>query len=75
MLVINESKADRIEFCTNLEDGGLTPSYKEIKKQVKFQNTCNVILRPTARDFIILKKNSINARRLYRIHSEQMYQV
>jgi len=49
---INESNADRIEFCHNLEVGGLTPTYAEIKQTAEESKLpINVMLRPTARDF------------------------
>ncbi|ATZ21887.1 copper homeostasis protein CutC [Mesoplasma tabanidae] len=52
ILLINKSNADRIEFCTNLEVGGLTPTHKEIKEAGEISKLpVNVIVRPTARDF------------------------
>ncbi|AGY41758.1 Cytoplasmic copper homeostasis protein CutC [Mesoplasma florum W37] len=52
ILLINKSNADRIEFCTSLEVGGLTPSYEEIKQAGENSKLpVNVILRPSARDF------------------------
>jgi len=49
---INQSQADRIEYCVNLEVGGLTPTHQEILAfldQAKLP--VNVMVRPTSRDF------------------------
>ncbi|WP_027048520.1 copper homeostasis protein CutC [Mesoplasma syrphidae] len=50
--MINQSSADRIEFCKNLEVGGLTPSYTDIEIAGNISKLpVNIMLRPTARDF------------------------
>ncbi|WP_027063053.1 copper homeostasis protein CutC [Mesoplasma seiffertii] len=50
--IINQSSADRIEFCKNLEVGGLTPSYTDIEIAGNISKLpVNIMLRPTARDF------------------------
>ncbi|WP_338971453.1 copper homeostasis protein CutC [Spiroplasma endosymbiont of Panorpa germanica] len=50
---INNSQANRIELCDNLEVGGLTPSRDLITKATELSHLpVNVIIRPTARDFV-----------------------
>ncbi|ATZ18621.1 copper homeostasis protein [Williamsoniiplasma somnilux] len=52
IIEINKSTADRIEFCSELEVGGLTPDRKDIIKAGEISKLpVNVMLRPTARDF------------------------
>ncbi|AVN61303.1 copper homeostasis protein CutC [Mesoplasma florum] len=52
IILLNKSNADRIEFCSNLEIGGLTPSYEDIKKAGEISKIpVNIMLRPTDRDF------------------------
>ncbi|AVP49759.1 copper homeostasis protein CutC [Williamsoniiplasma luminosum] len=49
---INKSQADRIEFCFELERGGLTPSYETIKQAGEISSTpVNVMLRPHDRGY------------------------
>ncbi|AGR41502.1 copper homeostasis protein CutC [Spiroplasma taiwanense] len=54
-IIINKTKANRIEFCKNLEVGGLTPNREDI---VEVCNNSvlpvNVIVRSTARDFFYI---------------------
>lgn len=48
-----EGGADRIELCTALSEGGLTPSYGLIKKcREKFDVTLFPIIRPRGGDFL-----------------------
>ncbi|WP_342269149.1 copper homeostasis protein CutC [Spiroplasma endosymbiont of Aspidapion aeneum] len=49
--LINRSNADRIEFCSNLQVGGLTPTFFEIKNTFS-KIPVNVMIRETNRDFI-----------------------
>ncbi|WP_338970366.1 copper homeostasis protein CutC [Spiroplasma endosymbiont of Labia minor] len=51
--LINKSNASRIEFCHNLNVGGLTPDYKSISKVMdETEKPINIMIRPTARDFV-----------------------
>ncbi|ASZ09441.1 copper homeostasis protein [Mesoplasma chauliocola] len=50
--IINESNADRIEFCKELKKGGFTPEYDDIKKACEISKLpINVMVRNTDRDF------------------------
>ncbi|AHI54042.1 copper homeostasis protein [Spiroplasma sabaudiense Ar-1343] len=50
---INNSQANRIELCANLEVGGLTPDRELILAVTQISRLpVNVIVRPTARDFV-----------------------
>ncbi|QHX36895.1 copper homeostasis protein CutC [Spiroplasma sp. BIUS-1] len=50
---INNSKANRIEFCRELKVGGLTPKEKDIVEACQISKLpVNVIVRNTDRDFI-----------------------
>lgn len=52
VIKINQTKADRIEFCQNLEEGGLTPVRWMIKLATKISKVpINVMLRPSSRSF------------------------
>lgn len=52
-----ENKANRIELCDNLGEGGTTPSYGTIKKTVETINLpINVIIRPRGGNFIYSKE-------------------
>ena len=45
--------ADRIELCSGLEEGGLTPSFGLIKAVVKLEGICkHVLIRPRGGDFL-----------------------
>jgi len=49
--------AHRIELCSNLSVGGLTPSYELIEKVIKdFSIPVHVLIRPRKGDFIYSKK-------------------
>jgi len=44
--------ADRLEFCSNLEEDGLTPDFKEVKLTLeKIQTPIMVMIRPRAGNF------------------------
>ncbi len=49
----SEGGADRIELCSSLETGGVTPSIGVIKRAVQlFQGPVNVLIRPRGGDFL-----------------------
>jgi copper homeostasis protein len=49
--------ANRIELCTDLSKGGLTPSYSVIKKVIETLNIpVHVLIRPRSGDFVYSKK-------------------
>lgn len=51
--MINESVADRIEFCHDLEIGGLTPSYDEISQAGLISKVpVNIMVRPHDRGYV-----------------------
>ncbi|AGR42368.1 copper homeostasis protein CutC [Spiroplasma diminutum] len=51
--IINNSKANRIEFCRELKVGGLTPENDDIKSACEISKLpVNIIVRNTSRDFI-----------------------
>jgi len=48
-----QSRANRIELCQNIEDGGITPSYTDIEYCVKeLKIVTHVLLRPRAGNFV-----------------------
>lgn len=52
IIKINKSKADRIEFCCNLEVGGLTPKRWIIRLAARISHLpINVMLRPNSESF------------------------
>lgn len=52
IIKINKSKANRIEFCRNLEVGGLTPNRWIIRIAAKISRIpINVMLRPSSENF------------------------
>ncbi|MBE8714569.1 copper homeostasis protein CutC [Sphingobacterium hungaricum] len=52
-LIAQEAGASRIELCTNLENGGTTPSYGQIKLvKEKLHIGVNVLIRPRGGDFV-----------------------
>ncbi|AXK51329.1 copper homeostasis protein CutC [Spiroplasma alleghenense] len=54
---INNSQANRIELCKDLEVGGLTPDRELITAATETSKLpINVIIRPTARDFVYTEK-------------------
>ena len=56
---INAQKlgANRIELCSNLSDGGLSPSFKEVKEALKFINIpLFVMVRTREGNFVYTKK-------------------
>lgn len=56
ILEINKSNADRIELCSNLEVGGLTPELDFIKQACeKSKKPVNVMVRYTHSNFIFTK--------------------
>ena len=44
--------ADRIELCSALSDGGLTPSMSMIRYAVSMPVPINVLVRPRSGDFV-----------------------
>lgn len=49
----NEAGAHRIELCSNLEQGGITPSYGTIKRAVlRSKIPIHVLIRPRAGNFV-----------------------
>ncbi|MBR0574245.1 MULTISPECIES: copper homeostasis protein CutC [Pasteurellaceae] len=49
----SQSKVDRVELCSALAVGGLTPSYGLIKQALHFNNLSHhVMIRPRAGDFV-----------------------
>lgn len=66
-----EGGADRIELCSGLTEGGLTPSYGLISAAVGFGIPVNVLIRPRGGDFFysdsevrIMREDIANAIRL-----------
>lgn len=56
VIVANEAGADRIELCTALSVGGLTPSYGMIAEAVEMSHIpVNVLIRPREGDFVYTK--------------------
>jgi len=52
-IIAERAGASRIELCTNLENGGTTPSYGQIKLvKEKLSIGVNVLIRPRAGDFL-----------------------
>lgn len=45
------NKADRIELCDNLHEGGTTPSYGTIKHALELTKNICVMIRPRGGDF------------------------
>ncbi|WP_342258910.1 copper homeostasis protein CutC [Spiroplasma endosymbiont of Dioctria linearis] len=55
--LINNSNANRIEFCNDLKVGGLTPALEDIKYACDLSKLpINIIVRNTARDFFYTEK-------------------
>lgn len=69
VLAAKEAGADRVELCSALLEGGLTPSYGMVKRAVAVSSDIDVqvIIRPRAGDFLytddefIAMKEDINA--------------
>jgi copper homeostasis protein len=52
-IAANRSGADRIELCSNIENGGTTPSFTDIEFCVRnLQLKTNVLVRPRAGNFV-----------------------
>lgn len=51
--IISKSNADRIEFCSHMENGGLTPNYHLVKKALKIKNgkPIKVMIRPSHKNY------------------------
>jgi copper homeostasis protein CutC len=47
-----EAGAKRIELCTDLSIGGITPPYSEIEEVAKLGTAVNVLVRPRGGDFV-----------------------
>ncbi len=57
VILINKTKASRIELCANLEQGGFTPSYKIIKEVCDYSKLpVNVIVRHKNNNFLSEKE-------------------
>ncbi|ALD66721.1 copper homeostasis protein CutC [Spiroplasma cantharicola] len=55
--IINNSNANRIEFCEDLKVGGLTPALEDIKYACDLSKLpINIIVRNTSRDFFYTDK-------------------
>lgn len=53
-IAAQEGGADRVELCASIPEGGVTPSYGEIKqaREVMCETRLNVIIRPRGGDFL-----------------------
>ena len=53
VLVAQENRVDRIEFCTNIQAGGITPDFETTKLALKIATMdLYVMIRPRAGDFV-----------------------
>ncbi|ATZ16240.1 copper homeostasis protein CutC [Entomoplasma freundtii] len=53
IILINQSKADRVEYCRDLEVGGLTPSHADIKAVTALAKVpVNVMVRPHDQGYV-----------------------
>lgn len=53
IIAINQSQADRVEYCRDLEVGGLTPNYEDIKAVTEAAKVpVNVMVRPHDKGYV-----------------------
>ena len=57
---INESKANRIEYCINLENGGLTPKIEDVKKAISISKLPIMIMLRQHYDTFEITKTQLN---------------